>query len=171
MEFREVYAKEHLDDALDRVLKSMDLSMESCHLLSKDVARKFRQQLERELSRCKFDLSFTKVVTDRYHVTAAGNVGAIAWDYYLFLWDSFWKEQKMTKEELITYLDKNPDVKVFEETVNYLREIPRSQVVGTSNTYTHMGIGSCASTIEHKVSVSFDSIGNVRISKFALVWD
>ena len=82
-----------------------------------------------------------------------------------------WELDKATLE---CFLKKHPKSKIYmEDKFGHVDETTKEELMETTfgKTFTTMGIGSCASTIEESVKLYKDKRNNLKISRFCMKWD
>lgn len=131
-----LYAQKYADKVFDETLKELGINKKTAHLLEyieKDGKKLtyqytrtgqtvttphiiFENILEQNLKKKGITLPYLFTTSSKYKLRLAGNAGALANTYSMYLFESPWKKCEMTQIELANYLKKHKNIKIFKET-------------------------------------------------------
>ena len=174
--YRLLYAQKNADKLCEQVIKELGYTKNNIHLTTYDVKRIFRDKLERLLRQNNIDVSFDSVITNDWGIKISGNASGIASSYITELWSKPWYEVKMTHDEIVKYLKKNKNIKLYKSVRFGIEEVKTNKFdfiknisFGTkSNT---IGIGSCSSVNVETITLKRDKQGNLLIDHSILKYD
>ena len=109
-------------------------------------------------------------------IKISGNVSGITSSYITELWYNPWKEVKMTYDEIIKYLVKNKDIKLYKSVRFGIEEVKTNKIQFFQNIRfgkesTTRGIGSCSSVAVKTVTLKRDRQGNLLVDTSVLIYD
>ena len=174
--YRKLNAQKNADKCCLQVIKELGYTKSNIHLTSYEVERLFREKLERLLRQNNIDVSFDSVVTNDWGIKISGNVSGIASSYITELWYNPWKEVKMTYDEIIKYLVKNKDIKLYKSVRFGIEEVKTNKIqfflnIRFGKESTTRGIGSCSSVAVKTVTLKRDRQGNLLVDTSVLIYD
>ena len=159
---------------IEKTIRENGYRIDQIHLLNYTKYNALREKMKRTLRDNNVDLSFKTGISKIHNIEVCGNADGILTDYYFHYIKKHWEEQVMDKATLECFLKKHPKSKIYmEDKFGHVDETTKEELMETTfgKTFTTMGIGSCASTIEESVKLYKDKRNNLKISRFCMKWD